>query len=118
MVHGISGEVDARLAPLERIRSSEVLTLILPEVEGEAEHEIRRLIELTSGKRDVRVWFYATRTTAQPFMIGPGGDPRPWSKHGDLYTCSHVGTVRAGSLEMVPAGQEDAVWIWLCLAAA
>lgn len=113
---GIQGETVPALQTLARDSSSEVLTSLLLEVEGDAHTELRRLLDLVSGKKEVRVWLSPVRTTTRPYMVGPDQNQRYWSRHGDLYTCVHSGTFRGGKLEMVPADQEDTVFIWLCLA--
>lgn len=113
---GIQGETVPALQTLARNSSSEVLTSLLPEVEGDAHTELRRLLDLVSGKKEVRVWLSPVCTTTRPYMVGPDQNQRYWSRHGDLYTCVHTGTIKEGKLVMVSADEEDAAFIWLCLA--
>lgn len=117
MSYGISGDPIAHLVELEEMRSSEALTMLLPEVDTEGEHELRRLMDLCSGKKDVRIHFAAVRTSTPPYMVGVDVNRRYWPRRGNLYVCVHIGTVCNGTLEMTEKDKEDAVWIWLCLAA-
>ncbi len=117
-VHGISGDRIPHLEYLADSRSLAVLRLLQTEVDAEGQDELLRLIGRYFGLPGVMIFLTPVRSATEPYAVGVDQNRRPWKKSGDLYSMAHVGTMINGSWCPAPKGEEDAVWIWLCLAAA
>ncbi len=116
-VHGVTGERIPHLEYLADSRSLAILRLLEFEVDTDGQDELLRLIGRYFGTPHLQVFLTPVRSNTAPFAVGVDQNQRPWKRCGNLYTLVHTGRMSGDTLMPAANGEENAVMIWVCLAA-
>jgi hypothetical protein len=118
LINGIEGEPVAELTGIEENRSVEALKRLLEfGVHPQAADKLREFIGRIQGGLTPRIFVHPVRSRKVPYAVGWDDVDRPWSRVGNIYVYALAGQMIGSALMPVPAGEEDTLMVFCCLAA-
>lgn len=119
LINDVEGEPIVELQDIADDRTVGALYRLIDFADEPGRIELRRLLDRIKEQRlTPTVHVYPVRSRKHPYAIGWDDNNRPWPRVGNLYVYPLVGRMEEGKLSPAAEGQEDAIWIWCCLAAA